>query len=73
MEQVVCKAFYKLCFSNTRWSCKNKGYRLSFIRNSGAVSLDDLKNWRRSQTGAMTEAMARAESVIESELEGLHL
>ena len=40
---------------------------------SGAVSLDDLKNWRRSQTGAIGEAMSRAESVIASELEELHL
>lgn len=40
---------------------------------AGAVSLDDLKNWRRAQTGAIDEAMARAESVIASELEGLRL
>lgn len=35
----------------------------------GAVSLDDLKNWRRSQTGALDEAKRRAESVIAAELE----
>ena len=30
----------------------------------GAVSLDDLKNWRRAETGVLDEAMARAEDVI---------
>ena len=33
----------------------------------GAVSLDDLKNWRRAQTGALAEARRRAESVISSQ------
>ena len=36
----------------------------------GAVSLDDLKNWRRRETGALSEAMARAEAVIAAALEG---
>jgi len=40
---------------------------------SGAVSLDELKNWRRSQTGAIDAAMSRAESIIASELECLRL
>lgn len=35
----------------------------------GAVSLDDLKNWRRVETGALDEAMARAEIVITTHLE----
>ena len=35
----------------------------------GAVSLDDLKNWRRAETGALSEAMARAEAVIAAALE----
>ena len=30
----------------------------------GAVSLDDLKNWRRAETGALDEALKRAEAVI---------
>ena len=30
----------------------------------GAVSLDDLKNWRRAETGALDEALKRAETVI---------
>ena len=34
----------------------------------GAVSLDDLKNWRRAETGALNEAMTRAEAVIEAHL-----
>ena len=34
----------------------------------GAVSLDDLKNWRRAETGALDEALARAEAVIERAL-----
>jgi len=29
-----------------------------------AVSLDDLKNWRRAETGALDEALKRAEAVI---------
>lgn len=36
----------------------------------GAVTLDDLKNWRRAQTGALDEAMARAEAVIAAHLKG---
>jgi glutamyl-tRNA reductase len=36
--------------------------------SAGAVSLDDLKNWRRAQTGAIDEAMALAEDVVASEL-----
>lgn len=40
---------------------------------SGAVSLDEIKNWRRAQTGAIDAAISRAESVIASELEGLRL
>lgn len=36
----------------------------------GAVALDDLKNWRRAQTGALDEAMARAEAVIAAHLKG---
>lgn len=35
----------------------------------GAVSLDDLKNWRRAETGMLDEAMARADAVIASHLE----
>jgi len=35
----------------------------------GAVSLDDLKNWRRAETGALDAAMALADSVIDSEVE----
>ncbi len=34
----------------------------------GAVSFDDLKNWRRAETGALNEAMSRAEAVIEAQL-----
>ena len=34
----------------------------------GAVSLDDLKNWRRSGTGALDEAMKRADAVINAAL-----
>ncbi len=34
----------------------------------GAVSLDDLKNWRRSQTGALDEAKRRANAVISAAL-----
>lgn len=37
----------------------------------GAVSLDDLKNWRRRQTGAIDAALAKAEKVIASELGAL--
>ena len=37
----------------------------------GAVSLDDLKNWRRRQTGAIDAALAKAEKVIVSELGSL--
>ena len=40
---------------------------------SGAVSLDDLKNWRRAQTGAIDGAMSRAEEVISSEIGNLRL
>ena len=36
----------------------------------GAVSLDDLKNWRRAETGALDEALARAETIIAAALEG---
>ena len=32
----------------------------------GAVSLDDLKNWRRAETGALDESLKRAEAVIAS-------
>lgn len=39
----------------------------------GAVSLDDLKNWHRAQTGAIDGAMLRAEEVVSAELESLHL
>ena len=35
----------------------------------GAVSLDDLKNWRRAETGALTEAMALAEAIITAAIE----
>lgn len=38
-----------------------------------AVSLDDLKDWRRAETGALDAAMARAESVIAAELAGVRL
>ena len=34
----------------------------------GAVSLDDLKNWRRAETGALGEAMRRADAVINAAL-----
>ena len=34
----------------------------------GAVSLDDLKNWRRAETGALDEALSRAEAVIDGAL-----
>ena len=34
----------------------------------GAVSLDDLKNWRREETGALATAVARADAVIASQL-----
>jgi glutamyl-tRNA reductase len=34
---------------------------------AGAVSLDDLKNWRRAETGAQDEAMMRAAKVIADE------
>ena len=40
---------------------------------SGAVSLDDLKNWRRAQTGAIDGAMRLAEEVISSEIGNLRL
>ena len=40
---------------------------------SGAVSLDDLKNWRRTQTGAIEGAMRRADEVISSEIKKLRL
>ena len=40
---------------------------------SGAVSLDDLKNWRREQTGAIDGAMRRAEEVISSGIGKLRL
>jgi glutamyl-tRNA reductase len=40
---------------------------------AGAVSLDDLKDWRRAETGALDAAMARAESVIADELAGVRL
>lgn len=36
----------------------------------GAVSLDDLKNWRRVETGALAEAMSRAETVIAANVGG---
>lgn len=39
----------------------------------GAVSLDDLKDWRRAETGALDEAMERAEDVIASELADIRL
>lgn len=35
----------------------------------GAVSLDDLKGWRRAQTGALDDAERRAEEIIDEELE----
>ena len=35
----------------------------------GAVTLDDLKNWRRTETGALAAAVARADAVIETHLE----
>ena len=35
---------------------------------AGAVSLDDLKNWRRAKSGALDEAMKRAEAVISAAL-----
>jgi glutamyl-tRNA reductase len=38
-----------------------------------AVTLDDLKNWHRAQTGAMDAAMARAERVVSAEIQGLGL
>ena len=34
----------------------------------GAVSLDDLKNWRRAETGALATALARADAVIAAHL-----
>jgi siroheme synthase-like protein len=34
----------------------------------GAVSLDDLKNWRRAQTGSLDAALSRAETVIAEEI-----
>ena len=40
---------------------------------AGAVSLDDLKNWRRAQTGAIDGAMRRAGEVISSEIGNLRL
>ena len=40
---------------------------------AGAVSLDDLKDWRRAETGALDEAMVRAEDVIASELASVRL
>ena len=39
----------------------------------GAVSLDDLKNWRRAETGALDEAMARAAKVIADEIKKLRV
>ena len=39
----------------------------------GAVSLDDLKNWRRSETGALDEAMACAAKVIADEIKKLRV
>ena len=39
----------------------------------GAVSLDELKNWRRTETGVLDEAMERASKVISAELEKIHV
>ncbi|MBO5940565.1 MAG: hypothetical protein J6R18_05160 [Kiritimatiellae bacterium] len=38
---------------------------------AGAVSLDELKKWRRAETGALDAAMAEAEAVIDSEAKTL--
>ena len=39
----------------------------------GAVSLDELKNWRRSETGALDEAMECAAKVIADEIKKLRV
>jgi glutamyl-tRNA reductase len=40
---------------------------------AGAVSLDDLKNWCRAETGALDEAMVRAAKVIADEIKKLRV
>jgi glutamyl-tRNA reductase len=39
----------------------------------GAVSLDDLKNWRRAETGAIDEAMLKAQKIISNEIKKHHI